>query len=305
MKLTLICLLLFGAAMASAAPPKGQPPTADALKEAAGLLDQGRFREAAETFQRADELAGGSCGPCLLGLSRAQLALKQPEKSADAARKAVAALHASGLIGQAWNQLGMALISRSRPDLAGAEEAFRKAVAVPGGQLAIVASYNLADVLWREKKYAESEQFARAALVADPAGPAARNARIVLCQARADGAPTAPEEARYVETCRWDGRQTFDDKVSRPEKIFGADPQYDQQNLFEGVGGAVIVETIVDEEGCVQEARVCKSLRPELDRDAWEKVRRWVFQPATLEGKPVKVHYTLTIKFKGRRPGPG
>src|SRR5829696_8230038 len=144
LKLSLICLSVFGSAVASAAPPKGQPPATDVLKEAAGLFDQGQFREAAEAFQRADKLAGGSCGPCLLGLSRSWLALKQPEKSAGAARKAADALDTPDLVGQAWNQLGMALTSRLRPDLAGAEEAFRKAVeSGASGQLATVSRYNL------------------------------------------------------------------------------------------------------------------------------------------------------------------
>jgi len=199
----------------------------------------------------------------------------------------------------------MALMSRSRPDLDGAEQAFRKAVTTGAtGRLVNISRYNLADVLWREEKYGESEQFARAVLVSDPAGPEARNARIVLCLARADGAPIPPPEARYAETaCHKD--ELFNEEVSRPEKIFGAEPQYDEQTRQDGVGGTVIIETIIDEEGCVQKPQVCKGLRPALDRDAWDAVRRWVFLPATLKGQPVKVNYTLTVNFIGRRPGPG
>ncbi|MFL6200849.1 MAG: TonB family protein [Thermoanaerobaculia bacterium] len=301
----MICLLLFGAAMASAAPPKGQPPAADALKEAAGLLDQGRFREAAETFQRADELAGGSCGPCLLGLSRAQLGLHHPEKAADTARQAVDALHTSDLIGQAWNQVGMALTSRVKPDLAGAEEAFRKAVETgAGGQLASVSRYNLADVLWREKKYAESEQMALQALTSDPAGPAALNARIVLCQARTDGAPIAPPEVVYEDAaCAKEGLRIFEKRVkappegkqvSRPRKLFGRPPEY-----ADGVTkhGTVVVEAVIDREGCIEKLRVCKSVHPKLDLATLDAVRRWVFRPAELDGQPVKVYYTLTVNF--------
>ena len=307
MKLILICLSLFAAAVASAAPPEIQPRAVDALEEAEGLLGQGRFREAAESFQRADELAGGSCGPCLLGLSRAQLGMHHPEKAADSARRAADALRTSDLIGQAWNQLGMALTSRVRPDLAGAEEAFRKAVETnPGGLLASVSRYNLADVLWREKKYAESEQMAFQALTSDPAGPAALNARIVLCQARTDGAPIAPPEVVYEEAaCSREGLRIFErakappegKQVSPPRKLFGRHPDYDRTVHKTGV---VVVEAVIDREGCIEKLRLCKSVHPTLDLATLDAVRRWVFQPAELDGKPVKVYYTLTVYFTRR-----
>lgn len=133
------------------------------------------------------------------GLARAYTGLGQPEKAAEAARKATAGLQSPELLSQAWNHLGLALASQQRPDLAGAEEALRNAVA-SGGQLVNVSRYNLADVLWRRKKFAESETLAREALNADPFGPASRNARIVLCQARTDGAPPLPPEVLYEET---------------------------------------------------------------------------------------------------------
>ena len=34
-----------------------------------------------------------------------------------------------------------------------------------------------------------------------------------------------------------------------------------------------------------------------LDRAALDAVEKWKFKPATLEGKPVKVFYTLTVNF--------
>ena len=120
--------------------------------------EQGKFRGFRQDFQQANELAGSSCGPCLLGLSRAYTGLHKPEKAADAARAAAGLLRTPDLIAQAWNQLGFALMSRTKPDLPGAEEAFRKATeAAAGGQVANIARYNLADVLWRQKKYDRSE----------------------------------------------------------------------------------------------------------------------------------------------------
>jgi TonB family protein len=325
LKLTLICLSVFVtlASAAASSPPAApaDPAAAKTLEEAFGLLEKGRFEQAAKSFQQADKLAGGSCGPCLLGLSRAYTGLRKPGKAADAAREAAGLLRTPELIAQAWNQLGFALMSHSKPDLAAAEEAFRKAVeAGAGGQVAKVANiarYNLADVLWRQKKYAESEQMARQVLAAEPTGPASLNARIVLCQARTDGAPVAPpEEVVYEDAaCPKEGLRIFAQQaqglpvgeVSPPEKLFGRPPEYDENARRSSVHGTVMVESIIDEEGCIQNLRVCKSVHPSLDLATLDAVRRWVFRPAELNGKPVKVYYTLTVNFtmSNSRSGPG
>lgn len=313
---TLLCLGT--AVLATAAPPSPEPSVTEVMKQAMGLLDKGKFQQAAEGFQRANQLAEGQCGPCLLGLSRAYTGLRQHEKAVDAARQATGMLRSPELVSQAYNQLGLALMSR--PDLPGAEEAFRKAVKA-GGQLVNASRYNLADVLWRQKQYAESERLAREVLVSDPNGPAAQSSRIVLCQARVDAAPQPltdvlyekaacnPEALRLAKKRNHgldDGKDHGDDKIRRPKKIFGDLPSYDYKSHLDGVDGVVIVESVIDEDGCVQRVRLCKSVHPRLDRAALDAARRWVFQPATLENQPVKVYYTLTVNFTiGSRPGPG
>ena len=315
-----LCLsgaLLLLPAVSMAAEPTPPPNPAETLKEAVRLLDEGKFKQAADTFRRADDQAGGACGPCLLGLSRAQAGLENFEESADTARRATERLKSPDLVSQAWNQVGMALTRKRTPDLAGAEEAFRKASDL-GGKLALVSRYNLADILWREKKFAESEEAARQVLTADPSGPAAKNARIVLCQAKIDGAPAPPPEELFadeeVESCGMmppppgsEEPKKVGDEVQRPEKIFGAPPYYSDQARKENAEGVVLLDSVIDDDGCIQKLRVCKRANhPDLNRAALETVRRWVFRPATLAGQPVKVYYTLTVNFQmGERPGPG
>lgn len=308
---TLLCLGT--AAVATAAPPSPEPSVTEVMKEAMGLLDKGKFQHAAEGFLRANQLADGQCGPCLLGLSRAYTGLRQHEKAIDAARQAAGMLRSPDLVNQAYNQLGLALMSR--PDLPGAEEAFRNAVKA-GGQLVNSSRYNLAEVLWRQKQYAESERLAREVLASDPNGPAAKSSRIVLCQAKVDAAPPLTEAlyekaACNAEALRLAGKKKedllpADSKVVSPEKIFGDPPSYDYKSSLDGVDGVVIVESVIDEDGCVQRMRLCKSVHPRLDRAALDAARHWVFLPATLENQPVKVYYTLTVNFTiGSRPGPG
>jgi TonB family protein len=88
------------------------------------------------------------------------------------------------------------------------------------------------------------------------------------------------------------------DKVTRPEKISGAPPVYTEVARKARVQGIVIVEAIIDEQGDVTNTNILKGLPLGLDQAAVEAVRTWKFKPAMLEGRPVKVYYTLTVNFK-------
>lgn len=87
------------------------------------------------------------------------------------------------------------------------------------------------------------------------------------------------------------------DQVTRPEKIAGVPPVYTEEARKAGVTGVVILEAIIDERGDVVNIRVLKGLPKGLDQAALDAVETWKFKPATLEGKPVKVYYTLTVNF--------
>lgn len=86
--------------------------------------------------------------------------------------------------------------------------------------------------------------------------------------------------------------------VTRPEKISGPPPVYAIEARKARVTGVVILQTVIDEQGNVTEARVIKGLPMGLDMAALEAVRTWKFKPATLDGKPVPVHYNLTVSFQ-------
>lgn len=87
------------------------------------------------------------------------------------------------------------------------------------------------------------------------------------------------------------------DQVTRPEKIAGVPPIYTEEARKAGVTGVVILEAIIDERGDVVNLKVLKGLPKGLDQAALDAVKGWKFKPATLEGKPVKVYYTLTVNF--------
>jgi TonB family protein len=86
--------------------------------------------------------------------------------------------------------------------------------------------------------------------------------------------------------------------VTRPEKISGVPPVYNEEARKARVTGIVIVEAIIDEQGNVTNAAVLKGLPMGLDRSALNAIQTWKFKPATLDGIPVRVYYTLTVNFQ-------
>jgi protein TonB len=86
--------------------------------------------------------------------------------------------------------------------------------------------------------------------------------------------------------------------VKRPEMLSGAQPRYTEPARRARIQGTVILEAVIDQKGRVTDLRVLKGLPLGLDQSALDAVRDWRFKPATLEGRPVRVFYTLTVNFQ-------
>lgn len=68
-----------------------------------------------------------------------------------------------------------------------------------------------------------------------------------------------------------------------------------------GIQGTVIVEVVVDREGCVRRPRILRGLPMGIDTAALSTIRSRAFKPARLNGRPVAVYYVLTVSFPPRR----
>lgn len=86
--------------------------------------------------------------------------------------------------------------------------------------------------------------------------------------------------------------------VTRPVGIFQPQPRYTETARKVRLQGAVILEAIIDREGRVSDLRMIKGLGLGLTDEAVKTVKQWKFEPATLNGQPVAVYYTLTIYFR-------
>lgn len=75
-------------------------------------------------------------------------------------------------------------------------------------------------------------------------------------------------------------------------------PEFPREALDKGVSGVVIVAYTVDAEGRTQDVRVESAQPPEIfDRAAIAAVRRWRYEPATVDGVPTETQLQMKIRF--------
>ena len=84
--------------------------------------------------------------------------------------------------------------------------------------------------------------------------------------------------------------------IKTPTKVKDVKPQYPPIAQSARVQGVVIIEATIGADGCVQNARVLRSI-PLLDQAALEAVKQWQFTPTLLNGVPVPVIMTVTVQF--------
>ncbi|MFN3597739.1 MAG: energy transducer TonB, partial [Rubricoccaceae bacterium] len=73
--------------------------------------------------------------------------------------------------------------------------------------------------------------------------------------------------------------------------------QYPEMAQRAGVEGTVFVQFVVDERGNVVDPQVVRSPSPLLSEAALRAVRESRFQPGMQRGRPVKVRFTLPVRF--------
>jgi TonB family protein len=85
---------------------------------------------------------------------------------------------------------------------------------------------------------------------------------------------------------------------TQPEEIDRVVPRYPPNARRANVSGAVVIRGIVRRDGTIDEVEIIKDLPYGLGDAAREAVRRWRFRPATHQGEPIDVYYTVTVNFR-------
>jgi TonB family protein len=88
------------------------------------------------------------------------------------------------------------------------------------------------------------------------------------------------------------------DGITPPRLIYGPDPEYSDKARKRKIEGVVTLGLVVTSVGTTTDIRVLNGRGYGLDEKAIEAVRRWKFQPATKDGKPVSVGIAVEIMFR-------
>jgi protein TonB len=85
--------------------------------------------------------------------------------------------------------------------------------------------------------------------------------------------------------------------VRQAKLIFSVPPVYPTLAKSQHVSGNVLVDALIDANGRVTTTKIVSGPTL-LHQAAMDALRQWKYQPATLDGKPVPMHLTVTIQFR-------
>jgi protein TonB len=86
--------------------------------------------------------------------------------------------------------------------------------------------------------------------------------------------------------------------VRPPRKTVDVKPTYPASMRQAGLSGVVPIEAIIGRDGAVSSVRVLSAqVHPDFAIAAADAVRRWRFSPTLLNGAPVEVMMTVSVRF--------
>jgi periplasmic protein TonB len=86
--------------------------------------------------------------------------------------------------------------------------------------------------------------------------------------------------------------------ISAPHAVSTPDPEYTEEARNAKTQGTCTLWLIVDTTGHPRDIRVVRGLGFGLDTKAMDAVKRWRFDPALKEGKPVNVQISVEVDFR-------
>lgn len=84
--------------------------------------------------------------------------------------------------------------------------------------------------------------------------------------------------------------------MQAPRKTVNVPPRYPLHAQLARIEGVVVLDAVIDPTGRVTDVRVTRSVQA-LDQAAIEAVRQWRFTPTLLNGEPVSILLTVTVRF--------
>jgi TonB family protein len=107
-----------------------------------------------------------------------------------------------------------------------------------------------------------------------------------------------PTQPAPVSSTRSIGPVRVGGNIRQPLKLKSANPVYPPAMRDAGLEGMVPMEALIGLDGTVASVRVLGAqIHPEFARAAETAVRQWVFSPTLLNGVPVEVQMTVSVRF--------
>jgi len=114
-----------------------------------------------------------------------------------------------------------------------------------------------------------------------------------------DSAPIDLSGKDHAPICR--GRESDAPScITAPHATYAPDPEYPNRERKARHMGTVILGLIVGPDGLPRDIAVSRTLSPDFDKAAMEAVRKWKFEPATRDGKPVATAIKVEVSFRLR-----
>jgi len=85
--------------------------------------------------------------------------------------------------------------------------------------------------------------------------------------------------------------------VKQAKLISSVPPVYPMLAKNQHVSGNVMVDALIDANGRVTTMKIVSGPTL-LQQAAMDALKQWKYQPATLDGKPVAMHLTVTVQFR-------
>jgi TonB family protein len=88
-------------------------------------------------------------------------------------------------------------------------------------------------------------------------------------------------------------------EIQQPVCLNRRDPKYPLGAVVGSIAEPIIVKVVIDKDGVVRHPRLVNTTAaPTLVYAATEAVKKWQFQPATVDGKPEPMDFQLTVNFQ-------
>jgi TonB family protein len=90
-------------------------------------------------------------------------------------------------------------------------------------------------------------------------------------------------------------------RIVAPKLTKKLEPNYPVSALWSRVEGTVILEALIGRNGCIERLHVLRGLTEEMNVASVAAISQWKYEPAMLDGKPVRVFLTVTVNFRLHR----